>query len=353
MVYKLLLILVIQCGGNFETIYGQQYEKKTSGKCQYDITCFNECEAAAIALGFSDTSATDDKQDNGQTGVTYDPKGCYYEGGSLKFNARMGNTGSCSSSDQCLCKTSPSPTCTLKCKLPTQYDYVKKLYEDCDSDDTGSYIITKAECEKAANALNLKSRNYGWSAKIDGGYSTSWYVEKKLLRKQRMAIISLTLKTRKAMVQRGEGYGLYYRRQAKQDPGVHRLRASNDEVIAEAKDVTPRSRNTWDMTAIELSGVGKTQRNKKVKKGMRGDMKVKGGFQLNPIRTSAIGFAVEERLPPVKRKNAKVNRRSVLTVENNEEWVEYVDENTKEIYYHNVTSDVVQWNAPNVLFKKV
>ena len=127
----------------------------------------------------------------------------------------------------------------------------------------------------------------------------------------------------------------------------------NDEVIAEAKDVTPRSRNTWDMTAIELSGVGKTQRNKKVKKGMRGDMKVKGGFQLNPIRTSAIGFAVEERLPPVKGKNAKVNRRSVLTVENNEEWVEYVDENTKEIYYHNVTSDVVQWNAPNVLFKKV
>ena len=107
------------------------------------------------------------------------------------------------------------------------------------------------------------------------------------------------------------------------------------------------------MTAIELNGVGKTQRNKKVKKGMRGDMKVKGGFQLNPIRTSAIGFAVEERLPPVKRKNAKVNRRSVLTVENNEEWVEYVDENTKEIYYHNVTSDVVQWNAPNVLFKKV
>ena len=89
MVYKLLLILVIQCGGNFETIYGQQYEKKTSGKCQYDITCFNECEAAAIALGFSDTSATDDKQDNGPTGVTYDPKGCYYEGGSLKFNARI------------------------------------------------------------------------------------------------------------------------------------------------------------------------------------------------------------------------------------------------------------------------
>ena len=59
--------------------------------------------------------------------------------------------------------------------------------------------------------------------------------------------------------------GLYYRRQAKQDPGVHRLRVSNDEVIAEAKDVTPRSRNTWDMTAIELSGVGKTQSYKYTK----------------------------------------------------------------------------------------
>ena len=101
MVYKLLLILVIQCGGNFETIYGQQYRKENKWKCQYDITCFNECEAAAIALGFSDT-ATDDKQDNGLTRARYDPKGCYYEGESLKFNARMGNTGSCSSRDQWL-----------------------------------------------------------------------------------------------------------------------------------------------------------------------------------------------------------------------------------------------------------
>lgn len=154
MVYKLLLILVIQCGGNFETIYGQQYEKKTSGKCQYDITCMDECEAAAIALGFSGTTAIDDQQ----TSVSYDPKGCYHESGSLKFNAKMGNTGSCSSSDQCLCKTH-NTTCTMKCKLPTQYDYVKKTSDDCDSDDTGSYINTKAECEKAANALNLKSRN--------------------------------------------------------------------------------------------------------------------------------------------------------------------------------------------------
>ena len=56
----------------------------------------SECNRAAKVLGFSDTTSTNDY--NGH--VSYDPRGCYYEGGSLKFNSEMTNTGSCSTSDQ-------------------------------------------------------------------------------------------------------------------------------------------------------------------------------------------------------------------------------------------------------------
>ena len=46
----------------------------------------------------SDVTASDDAQSS----VAYDPPGCYFEGGSLKFN--MGsNTGPCTASDQCVC----------------------------------------------------------------------------------------------------------------------------------------------------------------------------------------------------------------------------------------------------------
>jgi hypothetical protein len=60
------------------------------------------CAAAAVSLGFADTTVSDD----GQHGVSYDPKGCYYEGGSLKYNSAQSNTGSCTSSDMCLCQSS-------------------------------------------------------------------------------------------------------------------------------------------------------------------------------------------------------------------------------------------------------
>ena len=76
------------------------FEIKKSGRCNLYITSMAECSQAAKALGFSDTSASDDGQNN----VSYDPKGCYYEGSSLKLNSRGTNTGSCTSSDQCLCK---------------------------------------------------------------------------------------------------------------------------------------------------------------------------------------------------------------------------------------------------------
>ena len=62
------------------------------------IKSLSACSAAAKYLKLPSTSAVPD----GQSGVSYDPPFCYYEGGQLKFNAG-GNIGSCTTSDQCLC----------------------------------------------------------------------------------------------------------------------------------------------------------------------------------------------------------------------------------------------------------
>ena len=75
------------------------------GKCgdivgRERIDTLAECSQAGSALGLSDTTASSDNQ----RGVSYDPKGCYFENGQLKFNG-YGNYGSCTTSDQCLCKT--------------------------------------------------------------------------------------------------------------------------------------------------------------------------------------------------------------------------------------------------------
>ena len=78
----------------------------TSGTClsngmQY-IQSLSECSSAAVALGLGDTTAVDD----GQTSVSYDPPYCYIEWAALKFNGG-GNSGSCTSTDRCLCSPPP------------------------------------------------------------------------------------------------------------------------------------------------------------------------------------------------------------------------------------------------------
>ena len=50
----------------------------------------------------SDTTVSDDKQNR----VSYDPPYCYFEGRSLKFNAKKNNTGRCTLLDVCLCESS-------------------------------------------------------------------------------------------------------------------------------------------------------------------------------------------------------------------------------------------------------
>ena len=71
------------------------------------ILSLSECEAAAIHLGLSDTTAIDDTPNSfGHS----DPIACYVENSELKFNPDGSNTGSCGEGygsffDECLCRT--------------------------------------------------------------------------------------------------------------------------------------------------------------------------------------------------------------------------------------------------------
>jgi hypothetical protein len=78
------------------------YILQTSGRCAHYLTSAAACALAAASLGLPDTSVSDD----GQSGVNYDPRGCYYENNSLKYNGQQTNTGSCTSYDHCLCASS-------------------------------------------------------------------------------------------------------------------------------------------------------------------------------------------------------------------------------------------------------
>jgi len=77
------------------------YVLQESGTCASLITTKADCEEAAAVLGLSDKTVTDDGQHGG---VVYDPKGCYFEQGSLKYNTYHKNTGGCNSIDKCLCR---------------------------------------------------------------------------------------------------------------------------------------------------------------------------------------------------------------------------------------------------------
>ena len=107
------------------------YAMQSSGSCTNYVMSMSECSAAAAALGLSDTTAASDGQPNG---VSYDPPYCYFEGGSLKFNAGA-NTGSCTASDQCVSQLSP--------------------YELLSSGSCANYVTSMSACSTAAAALGL------------------------------------------------------------------------------------------------------------------------------------------------------------------------------------------------------
>ena len=88
--------------------------------------------------------------------------------------------------------------------------YVKIIYEVEVEDDTEAKSVEvnmKANEFKEILNANIKAQSPTLKATVET-LEQPVTRRKKLLRKQRMAIISLTLKTRKAMVQRGEGYGI-------------------------------------------------------------------------------------------------------------------------------------------------
>ena len=77
----------------------------------------------------------------------------------------------------------------------------------------------------------------------------------------------------------------------------------------------------------------------------------------NPLRESALGFVFEERLRtrkvPTLNKKSKPNRRSAMTIDNDDQWIEYIDESSQKPYYYNPMSETVQWEKPeNLLFYK-
>ena len=82
---------------------GQKMQKVAgwtkSGKCETYISSAADCRTAAIQVNADDQTVLNDNQD----GVSYDPKGCYYERGYLKFNSKMTNSGLCNDDDWCLC----------------------------------------------------------------------------------------------------------------------------------------------------------------------------------------------------------------------------------------------------------
>ena len=79
-----------------------RYVIRMSGRCEYgtEIGSASGCSAAAKYLNLYDQSVSLDYQYR----ASHDPSGCYYEGGSLKFNNYGGNYGYCTSYDKCLCK---------------------------------------------------------------------------------------------------------------------------------------------------------------------------------------------------------------------------------------------------------
>ena len=73
--------------------------KDSATSCDF-VKSASECESVAHELGLLDVTVEDD----GQSGVDYDPPYCYFEGGSLKFNEFGTNKGPCTADDQCLCR---------------------------------------------------------------------------------------------------------------------------------------------------------------------------------------------------------------------------------------------------------
>merc|ERR1711871_116671 len=155
-------------------------ETKTQGSCTIPIKSAEACADAAVALGMSDTSVSDDNQD----GVTYDPRGCYFESGSLKFNSQMTNTGSCTTTDKCLCQKNLCRRPSIKdlwravrAILDQAYEAAKALYNGIVAEAGHAFDKLKDMVSDAFNNAKsdlveiVKALYHGLKAKHDAAKS--------------------------------------------------------------------------------------------------------------------------------------------------------------------------------------
>ena len=120
-----------------------------------------------------------------------------------------------------------------------------------------------------------------------------------------------------------------------------------------------KNRNTWDLKSIDISMNRDNKMTHNVANNYNSSDKSKKEIQVNsnPLRESALGFVFEERLRtrkvPTLNKKSKPNRRSAMTIDNDDQWIEYIDESSQKPYYYNPMSETVQWEKPeNLLFYK-
>eukprot|EP00944_MAST-04C_sp_MAST-4C-sp1_P015552 g15552.t1 len=118
-----------------------------------------------------------------------------------------------------------------------------------------------------------------------------------------------------------------------------------------------KNRNTWDLKSIDISMNRDNKVTHKVANKYNSSDNSENEIQIssNPLRESALGFVFEERLRkiPTLNKKSKPNRRSAMTIDNDVQWLEYIDESSHKPYYYNPMSKTVQWEKPeNLLFYK-
>ena len=182
-----------------------------------------------------------------------------------------------------------------------------------------------------------------------GGSTTNGDEASKVKSETVVIIVVVTVMLAALLFCCGIGYLVYGRKYIKNNNSTKRTNLQN--------------RNTWDMNAIELQ-----QRNKLKETDNKVTLEIKSNanqttknVHLNPLRTSAVGFVIEDVLPVINKKS-KPNRKSIISADDNNtnlansngEWVEYIDENSGKAYYHNEKLGVTQWEPPaNVLFEKV
>ena len=131
------------------------YTEVTSGKCSSSITSVEECEQAAVELGWSDVRA------DYNTGSEV-PPGCYFQNGNyLVYNRLTTSTTSCSDFRKCAClDTTPVPN---GCIMHVDGHVTHKEYSDVSTEDyctykTGKECICKSDGldrEKCAAATGL------------------------------------------------------------------------------------------------------------------------------------------------------------------------------------------------------